>query len=481
MPSLRGTILWIYGLFLVVVFPTVLYCHLHLFADGAQFLANLLQHGAPRGIGGTLTRAAHHLLTQLPVLGAHAAGLRDVKLLSWTYGAMLFLLPWACYASATLLFLRGGQQLSAALVTLAFCLNCCFSWVFIISESHLGAGLFFLAVAVLETRRPNRGAANWILLALILAGCLIYEFWVFYCVILLALLVYRARDAAGSSAARVAGTLSRLACVIGAPWLAYSIITSPLAGNRDAMVRSHLWSVLPETLLCNGIFLLAAIIGTFGWPPRPRSGESLGPRGHPSPPAAADRPGLLFGGLSCALLAVMLAFLFQLATPWHAYNHRLLNASLPILFGATLLAGRRFGAPGAGAERHAVPLMAPLLACLALAGFVVLAFHAVGFREFSFRLTQLCRGQSGYVPVDASARDLKRYGTAHTYPSLSVLLQPIHGAPITAVLCRPEESFQPHGPGDFASVRQLAGKLGLRLQEDSFTQREARPTPSSSK
>jgi hypothetical protein len=263
MPTTRGTILWIYSLFLILVLPVALFCHLHLYGDGAPFLSILLQTGEPRGIAGTLSRAAHHYLTQTPVLWVKTAGVQDVRLLSWVYGSLLYLAPWACYAASTLLFLRSRQLLPAALVTLAFCLSCCWSWVFIISESHLGAGLFFLAVAVAETRFPGPRTYPWVLLGLVVLGCFVYEFWVIYCGIILALMIFRERAKPGVEPSRPAAGIVQLACLAGILWLAYAIVTSPLGANRDAMLRSHLWSVFGEIIFANLAFTVIAFLGFF--------------------------------------------------------------------------------------------------------------------------------------------------------------------------------------------------------------------------
>ena len=440
----------VYALYLLVAVPAALYCHAHLYWDGAYYFAELIRTGQTSA-GLSLARVFHAGITQLPTLLAREAGLGDPRLLSWIYGASLYLPPLFAYAGATWLLLRHGLVAIAVLVTGIFALTATFGWFFIISESHLGAAIYVLTLAVLLTADFARWR-SWLLLAgLCLLGCSLYEFWVFYFGLLLALLfVLRTRWAAVRGRILVLGLL----CGAGSAWNAYAILNTKLAGNRDGMLQ-HLLSTRGETA---AILIAFVLLAALCWrASRPAPGFR-----------AAPGPWLVGAGLAFFTLAVF----FRAATPWHAYNHRLLNLFLPVGLSLGLLWVLR---RAASTEQLRLPALSGwpgfpwvVAHCGALPA-LVLIFHAAGFREYTLRLTSLCAEQRGYFAVDLSRRDLQRYSGVWNVPTTALVFQAVQRAPFTAVAYVRDQSFQPYGPEQSVAARELARQLRPGASQEGLT------------
>jgi hypothetical protein len=456
--NLSRSLLTVYALYLLVGVPAALYCHAHLYWDGAYYFAEMIRTGQTSA-GLSLARVFHSGITQLPTLLARGAGLEDPRLLSWIYGASLYVPPLLAYAGATWLLLRQGLAAAAVLVTGAFALTATFAWFFIISESHLGAGMYVLTLAVLLTANLARGR-SWLLVALLcLLGFSLYEFWVFYFGLLVAVLfLLRSRWPAIPGRILTLGLL----CGAGAAWNAYAILNTKLAGNRDGMLQ-HLLSTRGETA---AILVGFVLLGLLCWrASRPSAGEA--------PAAAAPGAGAFLGPLlGLGLLALFtLAVFFRAATPWHAYNHRLLNLFLPVGLTLGLLWALRRGGPDPLRlpELTRLPGLPWAILHVGALPALVLIFHAAGFREYTLRLAALCAENRGYFAIDVSSRDLQRYSGVWNVPATSLVFQAVQRAPFTAVAYVRGQTFQPYALDQAATARELAARLRPGASPEGLT------------
>lgn len=430
----RFAILAAFGVFGLIVLPAAIAVHAHLYADGAVYFAQIVEAQALGPFHSS--RAMNALMRRLPLLAAMKCGVQDLEILSWIQGASLFYLPLFTHALAAWIFLRAGKLAHAALVALLYALLAHFTSFFIISESHLGAGLFVLTLAVLDACDPRRRRTIAALGTLWLVSLLVYEFWAIYYPLCLAVLASR-REIFRITRWRRAYAALGAGYVIGAAFSIWLIISTAVPGNRGSMLSGHLALVWREVLIASGFYILAIACAR----------------------RSSHRGQLWLGGAAIAAFAALASLGSR---PWVSYELRLLNLLLPMIFAIFL------AIPARGQWQWSGPFSRrPIL--ILLAGTVLLAggtrlIHLRGWSAFAARQVASAQGHVGYVPYGEALGGQPPYGWHWTYPTMSLLLQSFEGVPVRSLLYNPyHDAAEPFGPGDKDHVLRFCQITGTQI------------------
>jgi hypothetical protein len=160
----------------------------------------------------------------------------------------------------------------------------------------------------------------------------------------------------------------------------------------------------------------------------------------------------------------------RIGRPWDAYALRILNLILPLLFAVFLVLHRAVGERRQFfASNHL--LTTGLLGLLILAACTLL-HHAIGFRDFRWRLSAAIEVSTGYVAA-GDALPGEKYAWGWTYPTMSLLFHAEHRTPIRAIVYNPNAKWEPFGPTNFAELTEFVSRLGLSLADESWMANQA--------
>ncbi len=177
-----------------------------LFWDGSSFLVNILDNGQ---IHDFYTARAHvDWVTQLPVLLAARAGLRDTHLLAMIYSASLFALPVGLYHAALARVRHDAVLLGIVIAIVATV------WLptsfFIAGEYNAAYAACVLAVAVALTPGEHRVRDSVLLCLLGLLAVRSYESLVYLGPLVAAVIVWSLRRPGGDPGARMLAAVAAL-------------------------------------------------------------------------------------------------------------------------------------------------------------------------------------------------------------------------------------------------------------------------------
>jgi hypothetical protein len=447
-----------FAVFGIFVYPLAIAFHQHFYADGAFFFAQLVEHGRVAVAGHNPARYLNHLITQFPTVFALKAGISDPAILSRIYGSNLYYTPFFCYLFSAWLFLRKGMTLQVLLLSLMFILLSSFTSLFIISESHLAAALFILTFSVIVTCDFGRFTTLFALLCLALLGLSSYEFWALYYLLCLVYFIQKIWKKKVPFSHMALEVLIAIVFLGGVAVNGYAIIFSKYAENRDAMLSSHLHSVLP-TVIAVSLFFGATILYMYCSRMMLTSAQLRTDRLHimillqkwcSSRKFALVT--LIFGILTCAI------YFINIPKVNYAYNLRILNLILPVMFGLSFMLPQQRMSKFAG-QRGVANFILPVV-ILAVMAHLYQTSQWITFKKSFFNALQV---HSGYVPMQYAELLEREFLWSWTSPSMSILLQALESVPIQTILFNPKKRWEPYGPTPVPNCdpETLANCLGV--------------------
>lgn len=463
----------------LLVFPLAVAFHRHLYADGAYFLAQLLETGRIAVAGRNPLRFFHHVITQLPAVLALKSGVFSPSAVSRIYGATLFYLPLLLYLAAAWLLARAGMKRQMLVLALMYCLLAAFTSFFIISESHLASALFVLMATIICVCNLAALGPLFALLVIGAIGLSCYEFWAVYFPVALVLFAARTWRRRASLSRKILYACFVLLCLAGFAANAVGLVFIPRLGvTRGPKLVPHYKSIL--SMFTNHFLAVWAIIiiaclffAGYVLYIRFRAGHELAPR----PGKTRFWRRLMASHEACWLVAGFLVMACSAAAmftdfpiPENAYALRLLNLFLPLMYAAsffpsgmirppasarTAMSDSADGDSGAAGEGGDAVAQEPGAAAV----FVVLAVLALAvqtqihntarWREFTSSFLDAAQADVEYVELeDADIRNSSLLW-GWTTPTMSVLLQGLAGKPVRSVIFNPAataDGWEPYGP-----------------------------------
>jgi hypothetical protein len=240
---------------LVAVFILHTLLNVGLYADGANYLMQVLSH--QDFYYGDLYRGGSYYVTQWPILLAIGLGERSIATLAALHTAALTALPTICFAATTWIARHNTVAVAANLLVIC----CCFftTIFFIIGEFHVLYALFWLC-SVLIFCQPPKGI--WHFPVLIGAGLVMLRSYqltvVTGCLLAFASVVQVFQSQ--SSSRRTLWILLTLLFLSGVPFGLEGILAQ-LGAKKEKAFISALRTTLDNRLLLDllGIFCLAAM------------------------------------------------------------------------------------------------------------------------------------------------------------------------------------------------------------------------------
>jgi hypothetical protein len=423
--------------------------HRHLYGDGVYFLIIILKTRDFTAFD-PCRRFSHFILEAPLWVAVNWLHIANFRILSWIYGMTLFLNPlaglWGCW-----LILKKRNKALMILPALCWaCLSLCTSF-FIISESWLGAGLFWpIYFLLLCHKHKFSKIESLFLVAMCFAFIETYEGY-FLSAILLALLALR----------RISWRLKRRE---------YDIASiAALLCLGAAICMGIYWSLFPRdpgnrSSSLTGLLIFFAYTGSYivifalAWFIR----------------LNAVKPKTVIGG---GILFLLAAFAWALM-PWisvssieanrHANIH-LINNLMPL--GLALLplvaAKIRFIRPSFSRVRRIV-----------FAGFIVsiTIWHfgsCVAWSKYTGNFCKVLNSRRGCLKFEDT--DLSRSGFAWswTMPCMSIALSAIEKNPIKSIVLNPSGcSWEPFNPQKLGEYPELSA-YGVKYEIDPHDGREA--------
>lgn len=429
--------------------PALFYCRF-LYADGAYFFLQILERGSfffpAEG------RQITSLLTQWPVAWGIAAGCADIGFLARCFGAGLMLMPAVLHGVAILLLLRRGLKLQAAVYVMMLWLMMGYGGLCIVTDSHTPTAVFLLAVVLVATSVPGR-MGSWLALAAIgaLSFCL-YEFWAFYSIGLLVLLVWRLRPRWSDLpvCARLAG-LGTL-CIFAASGAvnAWRLLHSSANPNQASLLQMMYGTSYPVYLALITAWFLG-VCGHFWLEP--------GFRGRQLPRILLSaRARIWMLGVSFALLMVLSALQHHTMIRY-SYPFRTLNLILPLVFVGWLMSisgrGELARIPAGGRK-----LLVLLTVCLVASEIWMTA----GWREYQAWAGDVPRTEGGsiFVALPPATPMAQAWIYPWSHSAQSFLAQAIRSGSVQGIAYDPGATWNPYGPGHEAALRQIASEYGIK-------------------
>ena len=432
-----------------------LYFFRFLYADGAYFLLQILEQKAV--CFPAAGRGATYWLTQWPAPVAIAAGCTDIRWLAWFFGAGLMFTPAIVHGASLWLLLRKGLKAQAVVYLAMAFLLMGFGGLCIITDSHAPTALFLLAVVVAASSVPER-IGPWLGLAALgmLSFCL-YEFWAFYSVALLVLMIGRIwlRRAEMPARARLAaaGTLGLFAA--SGAVNAWRLLHSSGNDNQASLLQMLDGTTYPVYLALITVWFLGACLH-FGW--------EIRFQGRPPPrifPSGRARLWMLV--LSFALLMALCA-IQHLTMIRYSYPFRTLNLILPLAYAGWLMvvAGRAESAPlPAGARRLLVLMTIGLVANE--------NWMTAGWREYQAWAGDVPRVEAGsiYVAQPPATPMAQAWIYPWSHSAQSFLAQALRSGSVNSIGFDPGAGWNPYGPGHGKSLGSIAADFGIKWEQET--------------
>jgi hypothetical protein len=416
------------------------FVHRHLYGDGCYYLIKVLERRAFTTF--EPTRLFAQYIMEGPLWAAiHWLHITNFRILSWIYGATLFLHPivslWGCWH-----ILKKRNRALMILPALSWaCLSLCTSF-FIISESWVGVSLFWpIYFLLLYDKHKLRKMEGLFLIAMCVASIRVYEGF-FISASLLAFLAYR----------RVHRSLKLHEFDIPAILALFCLGVTIVADLH--------WSIFPRDP-GNRISLLKGIFVFFRCPPAYSIAFAV----------------ILFTrwdrrkskAMAFCIVVFLLAAFVWAFVPWisvlsikpnrHAdirFINNLLPAGLGILpFAAIKIRSLR---PSFGRFRR-----------IAFAGFAFAALlwqfaGCVAWQQYIKDFSEILSSDRGYLELKDTRLSRCGFDWPWTMPCMSIVLSAIEGKPLkTIVLNRPDcgwEPFNPRKPSEYPDL----SRYGVRYE-----------------
>jgi hypothetical protein len=407
-----------------------------LYADGSYFLVEILEGGSFFTPGGG-ARFHAQVVTQLPVVVALEAGVRDLYLLAWLHSLGLYAVPIGLWLGA-LYMLRDDTLFWPFVVLLAVVyLN---TSMFAIGEFHIAYAISAGAMAILVRNEPLSRANGWLLVVLALAALRSYEAMLFLGIFLALIGGLRLREMQGRKRGPAALTLTlAIAVFAGSALVAvWSVLHAADSANRAGAAD---FSVLLE----NRQLLVTFLAGLFYAPLLLLQGS---------------RPVALLLGIGALAFVISLAHSSNWVEAWQSYASRGMVGFFMLFFGA-FLALLRFGPRRGRLSATRVPFMAAIVPATLLVALLALDMrHSLGFSQYADCFRAEVTTSSGLVPFEATRLQdpecRPEYVWGWTNPSMSLLLRRDDSGAI--VLNREQHEWQPFDP--FAGLPDLSRYYG---------------------
>jgi hypothetical protein len=474
LPSMNSKSLSLFALacFGLLVVPFAVVTHRHLYADGGFFFARLVEFGVVSSAGHNPFRFFHHVVTQSPAVLALHAGVTDLPVLSYIFGAMLYYGPLLGYALAGSLLFRAGQRLHLVLLVLLYSLLFCFTGFFIISESHLATALFVLTLAVICTCDLTRLRTLLAIVGLAVMSLSCYEFWSVFSPVCLGFLVRRTWGKPAPASRRILYGLIAVLYLAGSVANTVGIISAQDAVNRNQMVESFLIWTWPTVLAVCVVFVTAVLYARFlaGGFSRIDKGRSVSAAdAGGSSPRSSDKAPLVAIGFAFVICSGLI-YVANVPRPEHAYPLRNLNLLLPLMFAGSFLLVKTPAPLRAGLDRT---LRWSVLAVLLLT-LQAHVYHTARWADFTGSLLQATQDHTGFVPVQDVNLDQPDFLSPWTAPTLSIVTQAMHHRPVQTVLYNPHIQREPYGPRSDLKGERLARRLGVPFEIGSHQRADDR-------
>lgn len=426
--------------FLLEVFTRRCLC-----ADGVFFFQNILEW--QWFMIGDYARQFSHYLTQWPVvLAIRAFNVQDMGVLSIVYGASLYAVPLVTLALCGWLVPRSAA-FYLLFPTFAFVYFAINSSLYVISESHVAVGCFWVVLFYLLFTVPNRPSRLQTLVATLTAFASVrtYEFYFFLGPLLSALALWRSRQEVARSQRDVRLSLYGIALMglvsagVGFFYLFFNPNRSIFTVDQGAIKAL----AFDPTAFLSSMLLGLFVLSTF-W--KPGSGRWLASRG-------AMASAVLIGA-ALGLLPLSERFL------WSGLHQgaRALNLIVPFGLAIVMVMHLRLR-PAVASASGSRPAWATLLVCM-------LAWNAtwqvVVSRRWVDHLDQFARVLShgeGLVNVQDTPLEGSHFVWGWTLPSMSIILSGFGTGDVHSIVHAPRE-WHPFHP-DMESEQPKLGHYGI--------------------
>lgn len=401
----------------------------YLLADGVGFFLQIL---APKWFTTwDYPRQFAHYLTQWPVVMAiRVFDVHDMPTLSSLYGASLYAVPLVTLGLCAWLLPRGAafHLLFPAFAFAYFSIN---SSLFVITESHLAVGCFWVVFFYLMFTVPSRPSLAQTLVATLtaFASIRVYEFYFFFGPFLTALALWRSRQDGTRDQPSVRWGLYAIAFfgLVGAGIGFYFMIFSERSldkvglGSIFAQLACDPTAVLSSTLLV--LFVLSTFLA-------PGQGARLASRG------------AMAWAVVCGIALGMMPLSDRFLPVELHYGARVLNLLVPFgLAMATFIHLRlNTAAQSAGGPRPAWATLLVLMLAWNASWQVAVSGRWTAYLD---RFEQVMEGAEGVVSVQDTPLKGDRFIYPWTLPSLSIVLFGFGTGDVHAMLTSPAATWEP--------------------------------------
>lgn len=407
--------------------------HRYLLADGVNFLLEIL---SSQGFHQwDVPRHYHHLLTQWPVVAAIWLGVNKLALLSYLYGASLFAVPlltiWGC-----IWVTPQSQRIYVVLPMIAMAHSSLHGYLFIISESHLAAGLYWFLLFFLLFAVPNRPSVLQMLVVagLSVAMLRIYEFFLLLGPLLSACAAWQLY--AANKGIPLAKPGSRplnwllaliMLCGMDSAAIAFQYMFFSDRSVAQAGLGHIVGDLLQDPTCWISGALLLWFVSTWLWPK-----TSLQP----------------IWLLLAAATGCLLSLLTYLGPPWLPtpelhYSGRLFNLLIPLALTGALWRSQHQETQLLGKTHWLVPLL--VLLVWNASWQVVLSGR---WQRYTNALQVTLAERTGLVPVDSISLPDNHFGFSWAMPGMSIVYSALAQQPVRTLLVPPPGPFAPFAPQD---------------------------------
>ena len=441
----------------LIAFPVAFFSQQHLFGDGAYYFADLVGTGRISNLGPD-NRFLSIMITKLPTFLALHAGISNISILSWIYGATLYYFPFICYVTAALLLFRKGMDIQAALLALAYQIMCYFTSYFIISEEHLACGLFMLALSIIATCNLRNVRPLFALICIGTIAFASYESWAIFLPVCIVFFLFKV---IGQAPLRPSIKFLQSAVVLiyisGSVLNIVEIFSSQVSDNRQSIIDvlgiNKSFSIFFACLVF-GIIVLCSCFGSTLVRIFRLDQRFIGFRIF----QYLQRVEAAFPlAMLAALGASVFLYLGIFPKPDDSYQLRIINLFLPLLFALSFLAPGKKTDSSTQARTLALLCVLPMLVLTMQASL----FHTARWVDFRKSFYAATQEQSGFVPIDTVKITTPSFLWGWPSPSFSILLQAMQGRNVQSILFDPKASFQPYGPADTKNALRLVKSLHL--------------------
>jgi hypothetical protein len=416
------------------------FVHRHLYGDGCYYLIKVLEKRAFTTF--EPTRLFAQYIMEGPLWAAiHWWHITNFRILSWIYGATLFLHPiaslWGCWH-----ILKKRNRALMVLPALCWaCLSLCTSF-FIISESWVGVSLFWpIYFLLLYDKHKLKKMEGLFLVAMCVASIRVYEGF-FISAGLLAFLAYR----------RVRRSLKLHEFDIAAFFALFCL--------GAAIIADLYWSIFPRDP-GNRISLIKGIFVFFRCPPAYSIAFAV----------------ILFtrwdrrksGAMAFCIVVFLLAAFVWAFVPWisvlsikpnrHA-DIRFINNLLPFGLGILPFAATKFPflRPTFGRFRRIV------FAGFASASLLWQFATCVAWQQYIKDFSAILSSDRGYLELRDTSLSRSGFDWPWTMPCMSIAISAIEGKPLkTMVLNKPDCGWEPFDARTPSEYPNLSG-YGVRYE-----------------